>query len=175
MDVTVTTPVGTSPTSVNDQYTYIAAPTVINVTSSIANGTYGTGTVIPVTVQFSAPVIVTGTPQLTLSTGSPSSTAVNYASGSGTDTLTFNYTVAAGNNAGDLNYATTGSLGLNSGTIKDGDRQQRDLDAAGHRWRGLARHQQEHRHRLGPDLERFRLHGLGHGRQLERQRRPGCG
>ena len=93
---------------------------VSNVSSPMADGTYSTGAVIPVTVTFSTPVSVTGTPQLTLSTGTPSTTAVNYASGSGTDTLTFNYTVAAGNSIADLNYAATTSLALNGGTIKDG-------------------------------------------------------
>ncbi len=91
-----------------------------NVSSPMGDGTYSTGAVIPVTVTFSTPVSVTGTPQLTLSTGSPSTTAVNYVSGSGTDTLTFNYTVAAGNASADLNYAATSSLALNGGTIKDG-------------------------------------------------------
>lgn len=52
-------------------------PTVTNITSTKANGTYGAGTVIDVTVTFSAPVTVTGTPQLTLETGTtmPSTTA----------------------------------------------------------------------------------------------------
>ena len=74
---------------------------------------------IPVQVTFSEAVTVTGTPQLTLSTGSPATTAVNYSSGSGTSTLTFNYTVAAGNTAADLDYASTGALALAGGTIKD--------------------------------------------------------
>ena len=52
---------------------------------------------IPVTVTFSEPVAVTGTPHARLATGTPAATAVNYASGTGTSTLTFNYTVAAGN------------------------------------------------------------------------------
>src|SRR4029079_10723532 len=84
-----------------------------------ANGTYPSGTVIPVTVTFSEVVNVTGTPRLTLSTGSPSTTAVNYTSGSGTNALTFNYTVAAGNTSSDLDYASTSALALNGGTIQD--------------------------------------------------------
>jgi hypothetical protein len=95
------------------------APTVTNVTSTKADGNYPATTLIPVTVTFSENVTVTGTPQLTLSTGTPATTAVNYASGSGTNTLTFNYTVAANNTSADLDYATTSSLGLNGGTIKD--------------------------------------------------------
>ncbi len=94
-------------------------PTVTNVTSPTADGSYKAGTLIPVTVTFSEVVHVTGTPQLTLSTGSPATTAVNYVGGTGTDTLTFNYTVAAGNTSADLNYASTGSLALNGGTIQD--------------------------------------------------------
>ena len=95
------------------------APTVTSVSSPIANGAYNAGTVIPVTVTFNEVVNVTGTPQLTLSTGSPATTAVNYASGSGTNTLTFNYTVAAGNTSADLNYQATNSLTLNGGSIQD--------------------------------------------------------
>ncbi len=94
-------------------------PTVTNVTSTLANGAYKAGQVVPVTVTFSEVVNVTGTPQLTLSTGSPATTVVNYTSGSGTNTLTFNYTVAAGNTSADLNYAATNSLSLNGGTISD--------------------------------------------------------
>src|SRR5207249_5543318 len=56
---------------------------------------------------------------LALATGTPASTAVNYSSGSGTNTLIFNYTVAAGNTSSDLNYVGTTSLTLNGGTIKD--------------------------------------------------------
>ena len=37
-----------------------------NVTSSTANGTYGTGAAISIQVAFSEPVTVTGTPQLAL-------------------------------------------------------------------------------------------------------------
>ncbi len=94
------------------------APTVTNVTSSTANGTYGTGQVISIQVVFSEVVNVTGTPQLTLETGA-SDAVVNYTSGTGTNTLTFNYTVAAGHASADLDYISTTALALNSGTIRD--------------------------------------------------------
>jgi len=94
------------------------APTVTNVTSTTANGTYTTGAVIAVTVTFSEVVNVTGTPQLTLETGT-TDRAVNYSSGSGSATLTFNYTVQAGDTSTDLDYVTTTSLALNGGTIRD--------------------------------------------------------
>ena len=92
-----------------------------NVTSIAANGSYTTGAVIPVQVVFSEAVIVTGTPQLTLETGATDAVA-NYTSGSGTSTLTFNYTVAAGHTSADLDYRSTTSLALNGGTIRDARR-----------------------------------------------------
>jgi hypothetical protein len=94
-----------------------AAPTVTNVTSPTADGAYGVGAVIPVHVTFTEPVIVTGTPQLMLWAGS--NVWVNYTGGSGTATLTFTYTVAAGQASTDLNYNGSSQLSLNGGTIKD--------------------------------------------------------
>lgn len=94
------------------------APTIGSVTSTKTNGSYKAGDSIAVTVQFSEVVNVTGTPQLTLETGTTDRT-VNYTSGSGTNTLTFNYTVQAGDTSADLDYASTSALALNGGTIKD--------------------------------------------------------
>ncbi len=96
-----------------------SVPTVTGVTSSTANGTYNVGSVISVQVTFSEMVNVTGTPTLTLSTGSPATTVINYTSGTGTNTLTFDYTVAAGNSSPDLDYANTTALSFGSGAIKD--------------------------------------------------------
>jgi hypothetical protein len=93
------------------------APTVAGVSSTQATGTYGAGTAIPITVTFSEPVTVTGTPQLALNAGS--GVVANYTSGSGTSTLTFTYTVAAGDNSSNLDYASTTALALNGGTIQD--------------------------------------------------------
>lgn len=107
-------------TSTDNMVTRDTVPTVLGVSSPLANGTYTVGQVIPVTVTFSEPVTVTGTPQLTLSTGSPTTTAVDYTSGSGSTVLTFDYTVAAGNSSADLAYASTSSLANNGGsTIRD--------------------------------------------------------
>ena len=61
---------------------------------------------------------MTGTPQLTLETGS-NDAVVDYASGTGTTTLTFNYTIGSAQNSEDLDYAATTSLALNSGTITE--------------------------------------------------------
>jgi cyclophilin family peptidyl-prolyl cis-trans isomerase len=93
------------------------APAVTAVSSTIATGTYGGGTAIPITVTFSKPVTVTGTPQLALNAGSGA--VASYTSGSGTATLTFTYTVAVGQNISDLDYSSITALALNSGTIQD--------------------------------------------------------
>jgi hypothetical protein len=94
-----------------------AAPTVSNVTATTADGTYGVGQNIAITVTFSEAVTVTGTPRIAVNI--PGGAFANYTSGSGTNTLTFTYTVAAGHNIADLDYVTTSSLALNGGTIKD--------------------------------------------------------
>ncbi len=93
-------------------------PTVTNVTSSTANGFYNASDVISIQVVFSEAVNVTGTPQSTLETGAIDE-VVNYTSGSGTNTLTFTYTVQAGDTSPDLDYTGTSSLSLNGGTIQD--------------------------------------------------------
>ncbi len=100
-------------------------PILQNVTSSATDGTKGIATVIPIQVVYNENVVVTGTPQLTLTTGPSATTTLNYTSGSGTSTLVFNYTVAAGDASADLDYADTASLNLNGGTIKDSRRQRR--------------------------------------------------
>jgi hypothetical protein len=91
------------------------AVTVTNVTSLTPDGTYGAGATISIQVTFSGTVNVTGTPQLTLNSGG----TANYASGSVGSTLTFIYTVAAGERSSHLDYNSTTALSLNSGTIND--------------------------------------------------------
>jgi hypothetical protein len=93
-------------------------PTILNVTSSTANGTYHRSDVITVTVEYSENIFVTGTPQLTLETGTIDQ-PVNYVSGSGTSILTFAYSVQSGDNSTDLDYISTTALSLNGGTIED--------------------------------------------------------
>ena len=83
--------------------------TVTGVSSTKANGSYKSGDIIPITVTFDEAVTVIGTPTLTLETGDTDA-VVNYSSGSGTSTLTFNYTVAAGHTSSDLDYTATNSL-----------------------------------------------------------------
>ncbi|SEN49346.1 protein of unknown function [Duganella sp. CF517] len=92
------------------------APSVTSITSSTANGSYKVGDTISIQVAFDAAVTVAGTPQLTLATGG-AGRAINYASGSGSTTLTFSYTVQAGDSTSDLDVFSTGALSLNGGSI----------------------------------------------------------
>ncbi|MFN5062579.1 MAG: Ig-like domain-containing protein [Pseudomonadota bacterium] len=94
-----------------------SGPKVTSVTSSTPNGAYKAGQMISIQVSFSDPVIVTGTPQLRLATGSIAT--VDYTSGSGTDTLTFEYTIAPGQNSNDLDYIPLPPLALSGGQIRD--------------------------------------------------------
>ncbi|WP_286746315.1 Ig-like domain-containing protein [Roseivirga sp. UBA1976] len=96
----------------------LTAPTVTSVSSTTADGTYKVGDIVVVTVTFSEAVTVTGTPQITLETGTPDRT-VDYTTGTGTSTLSFNYTVQSGDQNSDLDYVNVNSLSLNSGTITD--------------------------------------------------------
>ena len=70
--------------------------------SSPAIGVYGAGTTVPIRSPSVQPVTVTGTPQLALNAGTGA--MASYSSGSGTDTLTFDYTVATGQSTSDLDY-----------------------------------------------------------------------
>ena len=103
---------------------YMDAETVIRgVTAAAENGSYNTDATINIQVIFSEAVDVDatgGTPTLTLKTKDTDpemNTDVLYVGGSGSDTLTFEYAVVTGDEARDLDYDSTASLTLNSGTI----------------------------------------------------------
>ena len=103
----------------------LTGPTIASVTGVSAttdDGYYKVGDTIEITVTFSKAVTVdttNGTPQLTLETGT-TDRAATYVSGSGTNTLTFNYTVQDGDTSADLDYLSTAALVLSDGSIKDG-------------------------------------------------------
>jgi hypothetical protein len=87
---------------------------VTNVTATNANGTYIVGGIIDIEVTFDQSVVVSGTPRINLNSGG----FANYQSGSGTTTLVFRYTVAAGQSAADLDYVSVNALELNGGSIQ---------------------------------------------------------
>ena len=113
---------GNTTTATNNQYTfyYDRIPTVTSVSSSTADGSYNQGAVVAIDITVSEPVTVTGTPRILMSTGGTTRYAT-YTTGTGTSLLTFNYTVAQGDVAADLDYASTAALALNGGTMKDQD------------------------------------------------------
>ncbi|CAN7518314.1 Ig-like domain-containing protein [Phenylobacterium sp. LjRoot219] len=89
---------------------------IVSVTSGAANGSYRAGDTVALSVQFSTAVDVDttgGTPTLSLDSGG----TATYASGSGGSTLTFSYTVGAGQTSADLDYASTLALSLNGAAI----------------------------------------------------------
>lgn len=103
---------------------YPFAATGTSITSG--SGDLNAGEQVTLTVNFSAAMTVDtagGTPRLTLNDGGTAS----YTGGSGSTALTFNYTVAAGQNTADL---IVSSFNLNGATITDGNGNAANLPGA---------------------------------------------
>ena len=89
--------------------------TITDITSTATDAAYNTGT-IAITIAFNATVNVVGTPKLSLNFGG----SATYVSGTGSNTLTFNYVIASGDNTNDLDYLDTSALVLDDGSsIRD--------------------------------------------------------
>ena len=96
-------------------------PTVTATAITSSAGTdkhYKAGDTLQTTVTFSENVYVTGTPQVTLNIGDAEK-VVDYTSGSGTDTLVFEYTVVTGDTDTDGVSMDANQLALNGATLKD--------------------------------------------------------
>ncbi|WP_280154208.1 Ig-like domain-containing protein [Piscinibacter sp. XHJ-5] len=96
-------------------------PRAVGIDSSSADGVYGIGDVVTITIRFDSAVDVdttAGTPTLLLETGS-SDRVATYVSGSGTSSLSFRYVVQPGDLAADLDSAGTSALVLNGATVRD--------------------------------------------------------
>ena len=97
-------------------------PEIIGVGAAAADGAYKIGDVIDLTITFDQVVLVDtsgGTPSLLLETGAIDRSAI-YLAGSGSNTLTFRYTVQAGDVSADLDYQSSTALSLNGATIRSG-------------------------------------------------------
>ncbi|MFC3197128.1 MBG domain-containing protein [Parapedobacter deserti] len=110
-------------------------PKITGAQAVTPDGLYKIADVIILTVSFDQAVIVdviNGSPTLVLETGSIDREAT-YVSGSGSNTLTFTYTVQAGDLSADLDYESTGALTLNGATIRNasGDHAILTLPAVG--------------------------------------------
>ncbi len=102
--------------TVSDGYIYtgvldVVAPTITNISSDKANGTYATGEVVDIDVTFSEAVTSTGNVTITLETGDTDRTCTFTVSNSTTGTC--NYTVVVGDLTSDLTVSSV------SGTIAD--------------------------------------------------------
>ncbi len=89
-------------------------PAVTKVVASPSNGDEGIGKTIVLTLTMNEAVTVTGTPTLTLNDGG----MATYTGGSGTNALTFSYTVGAGDSS-TLALAITQANLPNGATVKD--------------------------------------------------------
>ncbi len=109
----------------NPAITTIALTADSEATYSVLNE----GDTVTATVTFDDAVTVTGTPQLALNIGSTPVQA-NYAGGTGTNALTFTYTILANQTDTDGISIDANALTLNSGTIKDANGNDAVLTSA---------------------------------------------
>lgn len=97
----------------------ISAPTVTNVTSPHADGTFGIGEEILIHVYFSQPVVVNGDPTIVLETGVVDRTVpFSQVLPSDNKIVEFRYVVQSKDTTPDLAYIGTTALQLNTGTVK---------------------------------------------------------
>ena len=102
-------------------------PVISSIAETPSSGDLNAGKVVTYTIGMSENVTVNtagGSPTLALNDGG----TATYTSGSGTSTLTFSYTVAAGQNTPDLKVA---GVNLNGATILDGAGNTANLSLAG--------------------------------------------
>jgi trimeric autotransporter adhesin len=101
-----------------DVYTIEHTPPAVTSVGVPANASYIAGQSLDFIAHFSEAVIVTGTPEITLTLDTGGIVDAQYISGSGTSSLTFRYTVVGGE--ADTNGVAVGSdILLNGGTVKD--------------------------------------------------------
>ena len=96
------------------------SPTISSLNASTGDGIYGLAAEIYLELPLSEVVVVDtskGVPTLALN--SSVSSVASYISGSGTNTLTFRYTVQSGDSTEDLDQLSSSALALNGSTIRD--------------------------------------------------------
>ena len=100
-------------------------PAITALTESPASGDLNAGKTVTLTLKLSEAVTVAGgTPTLTLNDGA----TATYVGGSGSNALTFSYTVAAGQNTAAL---TATAVNLNGATVRDGAGNAASLSLTG--------------------------------------------
>jgi LPXTG-site transpeptidase (sortase) family protein len=112
------TPKLSNPTLGGDAYTLdLVSPSVTDVDTGKPDGTYGVGSSIGIVIMFDESHNVDGTPQLTLKMDSMNR-VIDCISNEHIR-LICTYTVQAGDNTSDLDYAGMTALSTNGGTIRD--------------------------------------------------------
>lgn len=115
VDVSATGPNGTTDTATGSLTVEdTIAPQILSVTAPAAD-VYTIDDVMSIVVQFDEPVNVTGIPFIPVAIGGETRNFY-YSGGTGTDTLTFSYTVIVGDNGIGISI---GALDLDGGTIAD--------------------------------------------------------
>ncbi len=95
-----------------------AEPEVILINTTLGDGTYGTGTLISIYVQYNESVNITGTPRLELDFAPGLDKNATYVGGDTTsNVLEFQYTTVAGDNTTALDYTSVNAFTLNGATI----------------------------------------------------------
>jgi Bacterial Ig-like domain/Secretion system C-terminal sorting domain len=119
--IVLPTPGSTGSLSLNKDIVIDTEPIVVNVSSSNADDIYGVGEDIIIEIEFNEIVNVEttgGTPRILLETGTEDQ-YIDYTSGTGSEILTFTYTVSPDDYNIDLDYANGTALEVNGGTIQD--------------------------------------------------------
>ncbi|OYZ17508.1 MAG: hypothetical protein B7Y39_15125 [Bdellovibrio sp. 28-41-41] len=96
----------------------LQSPTLVQVSSSNPDAQYKFGNLINIEIEFSEPVLVSGTPKLSIQL-SNQVRVIDYTGGSGTNKISFSYIVGLWESAADLDYTSSSALDLNSGSISD--------------------------------------------------------
>lgn len=98
----------------------VPVPPLVTSVSGPADGLYGAGQWLAFVVHFDHAVFVAGAPRLVLNVPGMGAQYANYATGSGTADLVFQYQVASGTPNATTGVTLAGSVDLNGGTLRDG-------------------------------------------------------
>jgi hypothetical protein len=101
------------------------APTITTVSDAPNSGVANIGQVVTFTLDLSEAVTVTGSPTLTLNDGG----SAVFSGGSGSDSLTFSYTVEPTDTS--VGSLTVNAINLNGGSIQDGNGNNANLSLTG--------------------------------------------
>lgn len=120
----LTLPIGGSGGALQDTSNVVLdtkGPSVVTISAATTDGSYSTGATLSLVLEFDDQITVNATsgfPTLTLEMGEVDQNAI-FTNFSGGTTLTFSYTVQAGDTSADLGYHSTTALALNGAIIQD--------------------------------------------------------